>query len=100
MINGKSSDTLIFVYDPDTKRLLMYATGGNKLKLVSVRNTAYDAKIHELNNDDEKGTSVKEIREAVEKEDQRERAREKEREAKEQKEREEKEKKEKEKEKK
>jgi hypothetical protein len=71
VINGKSSDTLIFVLDQDTKRLLMYSTGGTKLKLASVRNTAYDAKIQELNNDDEKGTSVREVKKAVDEEEKR-----------------------------
>jgi hypothetical protein len=76
--SSKSGEALVFIYDPDNRRLLMYTTvGGNQLKLSAVRNTYYDAKLHEYNNADEKGTSVRELKKAVEDEEKKEKEKEK-----------------------
>jgi hypothetical protein len=68
----KTNDTLAFVYDTKTQRLALYTVGGEKnkeLSLCSVRNTGYDVRIHELNNFNPPGTSLKELKKGFEDED-------------------------------
>lgn len=79
----KNNEALVFVYDEASHRLLMYttaqgsggATGAAQpdLKLAAVRNTAYDARIEEYRNKNENGMSVKELKEAFEEQESKER---------------------------
>lgn len=70
----KTNEPLVFVYDEESKRLLMYTTiAGKELELAAARNTVYDARIQEYKNSNEKGMSVKELKKAFEEEDAKER---------------------------
>jgi hypothetical protein len=75
---SKTNEPAVFVYDEETRRLLMYMTTsdgkGPELKLIAARNTAYDLRIEEYKNANEKGMSVGELKRAFAEEDAKERA--------------------------
>ncbi len=77
IVHSKSNEPLVFVFDPESRRLLMYTTvqgtgGVPELRIVAARNTAYDARIEEYRNKNENGMSVKELKEAFESEERKE----------------------------
>jgi hypothetical protein len=70
VINNKVSETMVVVYDEESKRLLLYtATTDNGIKLAGVRNTTYDAKVNEYPKHPDDKLSYKEVRKAVEEEE-------------------------------
>lgn len=66
----KTNEALAFVFDEDSKRLLMYTTvGGRELQLAAVRNTIYDARIVEYQNVNAPGMSVRDLKKTFDEED-------------------------------
>ncbi|HVY61294.1 MAG TPA: hypothetical protein VHF22_06550 [Planctomycetota bacterium] len=68
--NAKSNDTMVFVYDDESKRLLVYiADRENGVRLSAIRNTTFDAKVNEYPKHPDDKVSYSAVKKAVEEEE-------------------------------
>ena len=66
----RTNDTGVFIYDVESKRLMVYTlVEKNELKPTAIRNTTWDAKLHEYRNKSDDNMDVRSLKKALEEQD-------------------------------